>query len=98
MYVQPLHDFVVVQPFEQSTESSSGLTINIMSQTVPDRGVVLAVGPGRHQDGVFVPTTVKVGDHVLFSPNSGAYTKLGDDVDKVLILVEGNIIGVIKTP
>ncbi len=98
MYVQPLHDFVVVQPFEQSTETASGLTINIMSQTVPDRGRVLAVGPGRHQDGVFVPTTVKVGDTVLFSPNSGAYTKLGDDVDKVLILVEGNIIGVIKTP
>jgi chaperonin GroES len=66
MKLKPLHDRVVVRLIEAENVTESGLIIPDSSTEKPTQGEVLAVGPGKYVDGTFVPTTVKVGDRILF--------------------------------
>jgi chaperonin GroES len=56
--------------------------------------VVIAVGPGRQDDGKVIPIDVKPGDHVLFSKYGGTEIKL--DGEEHLILQEADVLGVIE--
>ena len=96
MPIQPLHDRVVVKPLspeEMGTTTASGIIIPDTAQEKPEQGRVVAVGPGKYEDGVRIPVSVSVGDRVLFS-------KYGYDTVKVggveyYVVTEGNILGVI---
>lgn len=67
--VNPLADRVVVRPADQSEKQlASGIIIpDTADKERPSKGEVVAVGPGKYDDGVLVPMTVQVGDTVLFS-------------------------------
>lgn len=89
----PMHDVVVVKPLEKSKTHNNFIT-STKNEEEPDRGVVISVGPGKYtESGVFIPTTVTVGETVLYVKGSGAFIKLDDDVEKVVVLPEANIIG-----
>ncbi len=67
--IQPLGDRVVVRGAKSGEKkSASGIIIPEMAGGKKDvgRGEVVAVGPGRYEDGMRVPMGVRVGDHVLF--------------------------------
>jgi|SRR5881296_1500193 len=78
--LQPLEDRVVVKPSEEEEMTTSGLVIPDTAKERPQEGEVIAVGPGRFEDGQRVPMDVKVGDKVIYSKYGGTEVKIeGED-------------------
>ena len=91
--VNPLSDRVVVKPADKNEEKqlASGIIIpETVDKERPSKGTVVAVGPGRYDDGVLVPMTVKVGDTVLFSKYG--YDEVKIDGEEYFILSESSIL------
>jgi chaperonin GroES len=64
----PLHDNVIVKPIEEETTTASGIVIpDTASKEKPMRGEVIAVGPGKTEDGKLIPVGVNAGDIVIFT-------------------------------
>jgi chaperonin GroES len=88
--ITPTGDHVVVEPINEDITSASGIIIpDTASKEKPMKGKVLAVGPGKFDDGKREPMEVKVGDTVLFSKYGPTEVKL--DGKEVLILSAGDI-------
>jgi chaperonin GroES len=93
--VRPLHDRVIVRREAEEEKSKGGIIIPDNAKEKPQRGWVVAVGPGRRDDdGKVVPLGVENGDRVLFGKYSGADVEI--DGEKHLILQENDILGVIE--
>ncbi len=88
--IVPLGDRLVVRQVRQEEVLSSGLVIPDTAQEKPQQGEVLAVGPGRTEDGKRIAMEVKVGDRVLFSKYSGQEVKL--DQEELLVLKESDVL------
>lgn len=71
--LHPLGDRVVIRPIEDSDRTTSGMLIKPdIAKEAPQRGLVLAVGPGRMtDDGTVLPMPVSVGDVVIYGKYSG---------------------------
>src|SRR5205814_7093573 len=82
--IKPLEDRIVVQASEAETTTASGLVIPDTAKEKPQEGTVLAVGPGRFEDGNRVPLDVKVGDKVLYSKYGGTEVKYNGEEYLVL--------------
>ena len=92
--IKPLGNRVVVEPEEQEEMTSCGIVLPETSKEKPQKGKVLATGPGeRDDDGKRIPLDVKEGDNVLFAKYSGTEIKLDDK--KVLILRESDLLGIV---
>ena len=91
--VAPLSDRVVVKPSEETEQMRGGLYIPDTAKEKPQQGEVIAVGPGRTEDGKRVPMEVKVGDKILYGKYSG--TEVTIDMVQMLILRESDILGVV---
>ena len=96
--IYPLADRVVVKPFtaeEMEKKNAAGIIIpDTVSKEKPEQGRVVAVGPGRYDDGKLIPVRVKVGDKVVFSKYGYDDIKV-DDIE-YYILKEENILAFIK--
>ena len=91
--VAPLADRVVVKALEESEQMRGGLYIPDTAKEKPQQGEIIAVGPGRFEDGNRVPMDVKVGDKVLYGKYSG--TEVTVDGEQYLILRESDVLAVI---
>lgn len=65
--IRPLYDNVLLKPAQAEEKTASGILLPESAREKTKKGEVIAVGPGKHQDGQLVPTTVKVGEMVLYS-------------------------------
>jgi chaperonin GroES len=92
--VKPLHDRIIVKRLEEEDKSKGGIIIPDTAKEKPQQGKVIAVGPGRREDGKVLPLDVKAGDKVLFAKYSGTEFKL--DGEEHLILREDDVLGVIE--
>jgi chaperonin GroES len=92
--LQPLEDRIVVKPSEGEEMTASGLVIPDTAKEKPQEGEVLAVGPGRFEDGNRVPLDVKVGDKVIYSKYGGTEVKVGGD--EVLILSARDVLAIVN--
>jgi len=93
--LKPLADRLVVKPLEEEEVTPSGIVIPETAKEKPQKGEVLAVGPGaRNDDGERVAMDVSVGDKVLFAKYGGTEIKV--DGDKLLILRESDILAIIE--
>lgn len=93
--ISPLGDRVVVKPSEKEGEKklASGIIIpETVDKEKPAKGEVVAVGPGKYDDGKKVPMQVKVGDVVLFSKYGYDEVKVGGE--EYYILSESSILGI----
>jgi chaperonin GroES len=91
MDLQPLGDRLIVEVLEEEETTSSGIVLPDTAKEKPQRGRVLAVGPGSRNDkGELVPMDVAVGDEIIFSKYGGTEIKIG--VDDVLILRESDVL------
>ena len=91
MDVQPLGDRLIVEPLEEEETTVSGIVLPDTAKEKPQRGKVLAVGPGgRNDSGELVPMEVAVGDEIIYSKYGGTEIKLG--ADDVLILRESDVL------
>ncbi|WP_194897625.1 MULTISPECIES: co-chaperone GroES [Catenulispora] len=77
--IKPLEDRVVVKPLDAEQTTASGLVIPDTAKEKPQEGVVLAVGPGRWEDGKRVELDVKEGDIVLYSKYGGTEVKYNNE-------------------
>ncbi len=95
MNLKPLHDRVIVKPLKEDEKTKSGIILPDTSKEKPERGEVVAVGPGRLLDnGSRASMTVKVGDRILFKKYSPDEVKV--DGQEYLILDEREILAVIE--
>ncbi len=78
--LEPLDDFVVVQPSDEESETTTGLIIPASTETACRTGVVTAVGADA--------SGVEPGDKVLFPEDAGYDVRLGGAAVKVLRRVE----------
>jgi chaperonin GroES len=93
MNLQPLGDRLIVEVLEEEETTSSGIVLPDSAREKPQRGKVLAVGPGSRNDkGDLVPMDVAVGDEIVFSKYGGTEVQLGAGVDEVLILRESDVL------
>ena len=92
--IKPLEDRIVVQAVEAETTTASGLVIPETAKEKPQEGVVLAVGPGRFEDGTRVPLDVQVGDKVLYSKYGGTEVKYAGE--EYLVLSARDVLAVIE--
>jgi chaperonin GroES len=91
MDLQPLGDRLIVEVLEEEESTASGIVLPDTAKEKPQRGRVLAVGPGtRDEDGKFVGMEVAEGDEVVFSKYGGTEIKLG--ADEYLILRESDVL------
>jgi chaperonin GroES len=91
MNLQPLGDRLIVETLEEEETTSSGIVLPDTAKEKPQRGRVLAVGPGARNDrGEIVPMEVAAGDEIIFSKYGGTEIKLG--ADEVLILRESDVL------
>ena len=91
MNLQPLGDRLIVEVLEEEETTVSGIVLPETAKEKPQRGRVLAVGPGgRDEDGKHVPMDVAEGDEIIFSKYGGTEIKLG--ADEVLILRESDVL------
>jgi chaperonin GroES len=94
MKFRPLHDRIVIKRLDADAKTASGIIIPDTAKEKPQRGEVVAAGPGRRDDsGKLIPIDVKVRDRVLFGKWSGTEVKI-DDVE-YLIINESDIMGVL---
>jgi len=89
----PLEDRIVVQPPEEEETTVSGIVIPDTAKEKPQEGKVVAVGPGRFEEGQRVPIDVKVGDSVIYSKYGGTEVKV--EGEEYLILSARDVLAVI---
>ena len=95
MKLQPLNDYVVVKPATKEETTKSGIVLATTGDKErPDQGEVIAVGPGKLNDGKRESLSVKIGDVVLFAKYSPTEIEL--DGEKFLVIEEKDILAVIK--
>lgn len=87
--IKPLADRVLVQPAPAEEKTASGIIIPDTAKEKPQRGTVVAVGPGKKDE----PTTVSVGDTVLYGKYSG--TELNVDGTDYLMMRESDILAIV---
>ena len=93
--ITPLGDRVVVKPLGREETTKSGIVLPDTAKEKPQRGTIVAAGPGRRDDdGDRIELDVKVGDQVLFAKYSGTEFKLDDD--ELLTLAEKDILAVVN--
>ena len=88
--VSPLADRVVVKALEETEQMRGGLYIPDTAKEKPQQGEIVAVGPGRFDEGKRVPMDLKVGDKVLYGKYSGTNITLGGD--EVVILKASDVL------
>nr|CAA6829376.1 MAG: Heat shock protein 60 family co-chaperone GroES [uncultured Thiotrichaceae bacterium] len=96
MNIRPLHDRIVVRRMEEEKTTASGIIIPDSATEKPDRGEILAAGPGKAgDDNELVALQVAVGDQVLFGKYAGTAVKV--DGEEVLIMREEDVLAVIES-
>jgi chaperonin GroES len=93
--LKPLGDRIVVKTLEAETATAGGIILPDTAKEKPQRGSVLAVGPGKVLDnGKISAVDVKVGDTVVYSKYGGTEIKVGGE--EVVILRADDILGILS--
>lgn len=88
--IKPLADRVVIEPAPAEEKTASGIIIPDTAKEKPQKGTVVATGPGKKDE----PITVKVGDKVLYGKYAG--TEITIDGKEYLIMRESDIYAIIS--
>jgi chaperonin GroES len=95
MAVKPLDDRVLVKQSAAEERTSGGIVLPDTAKEKPQRGKVIAVGPGKLlDDGKRAVPSVKKGDEVYYGKYSGTEIKI--DGDEYVILKESDVLAVIE--
>ena len=95
MAIRPLSDRLVIKVIDDTEQTSGGIFIPDSAKEKPQKGEVIAVGPGKTlEDGKREEMEVKVGDIVLFAKYAGTDVKLNDEMLKILSVKD--VLGVLE--
>jgi chaperonin GroES len=87
--ITPLHDRVIVKPAAAETKTAGGIIIPDTAKEKPQRGTVVAAGPGKKDE----PVTVQPGDTVLYGKYAG--TEITIDGEELIIMRESDILAIV---
>jgi len=94
MNVKPLEDRIILKPLEAETKTAGGIIIPDAAKEKPQKGEIVAVGPGKTSDqGKKIEVYLRKGDKVLYGKYSG--TEISIDGQDYLILRESDVLAVI---
>jgi len=94
MNIRPLEDRIILKPMEAEQKTTGGIIIPDNAKEKPQKGEVVAVGPGKVSDkGQKIEVTLKKGDKVLYGKYSG--TEVSVDGTDYLILRESDVLAVL---
>lgn len=91
--IKPLSDRVLVQPKAAEEKTESGIIIPDTAKEKPQEGTVVAVGPGKVENGNKIEMSVNEGDKVLYGKYAGTEVTL--DGEDYMIMREGDILGIV---
>jgi chaperonin GroES len=98
--IQPLHDRIIIEAASKEDRTAGGIILPDSAQEKPQRGTVVAVGPGKRLDsGTLAPVDVKTGDTVLYGKYAGTEVSVGGKdyvilrAEDVLAVLEGALAG-----
>jgi chaperonin GroES len=92
--IKPLEDRIVISVLDSEQTTASGIVIPDTAKEKPQEGTVIAVGPGRFEDGARVPLDIAECDTVIFSKYGGTEVKFG--ADEYLILSARDVLAVVN--
>jgi len=92
--IKPLEDRILVKTLEAEQTTASGLVIPDTAKEKPQEGEVLAVGPGRFEDGQRLPLDINVGDKVIYSKYGGTEVKY--DGQEYLLLSARDVLAIVE--
>jgi chaperonin GroES len=92
--IRPLGDRVLVKPLETEVKTKSGIVLPDSAKEKSNEAEVIAVGPGKYDDGKLIAPEVKVGDRVIYKESWGSKVKI--DGDEYELLDSDSILGVIE--
>jgi chaperonin GroES len=96
MKINPLGDRVVIKRVEAEGKSAGGILLPDSAKNKPQKGTVLAVGPGRRlKDGSIAKMQLKIGDVVLFTNWAGDEFKQSQG-DDILLMREEDVLAVVE--
>ena len=87
--IKPLADRVIIEPAQAEEKTAGGLIIPDTAKEKPQRGTVVAVGPGKKDE----PMTVKIDDQVLYAKYAG--TEISFEGKNYLIMRESDIVAIV---
>ncbi|RLD14904.1 MAG: co-chaperone GroES [Caldiserica bacterium] len=95
MNLKPIGDKIVVEPEKEEEVTKSGIVLPDTAKEKPQKGKVVAVGPGKILDnGERSPMEVKEGDTVIYSKYAGTEVKIDDK--EYLILSQRDILAILE--
>ena len=94
MNLKPLADRVILKPIEAEETTKSGIILPDSAKEKPQEAEVVAVGPGKIEDGKKMEMSVKVGDKVIYSKYAGDDIKI--DGKEYTIIEEEKILAIVE--
>ena len=92
MKLVPLSDRVVLKQLEAEETTKSGIILTSSAQEKPQEAEVIAVGPGKVEDGKEVKMEVAVGDQVIYSKYAGTNVEIDDE--EYIIVKQDDILAI----
>ena len=92
--LKPLHDYVVLEKVKEEEKTQSGIILTQKAKDEPSHGVVVAVGPGKTEDGKLVPIDLSEGMKVIYKKYSGTEVKV--DNRELLLIKAEDILAVVE--
>ncbi|NCB32937.1 MAG: co-chaperone GroES [Erysipelotrichia bacterium] len=92
--LKPLHDYVVLEKCKEEVKTQSGIILTGKPKDEPSNGIVVAVGPGKVEDGKLIPIELKKGQQVIYKKYSG--TDITVDKKDLLLIQSDDILAVVE--
>jgi chaperonin GroES len=92
--LRPLGDRVVIKPTPREEMTKSGIVLPDTAKEKPQEGEIIAVGPGKFEDGKREPIDVSVGQKVLYAKYSGTEFKI--EGEEFLIVSQKDILAIVE--
>lgn len=94
MKLVPLSNRIVLKEFEAEEKTKGGIILTSAQQQKPQWAQVIAVGPGRMEEGKLIPMEVKVGDKVIYASYAGTKVDLEDE--QFIIVSSDDILAIVE--
>ena len=92
--INPLADYCLIEPLQKETTLPSGIVIPETAKEKPQEGKIIAVGPGKMDEGKVVSMTIKVGDIVMYKKWGGTEIKV--DGKDMLLVKEEDVLAIVE--
>ncbi len=92
--LKPLSDYLLIETLEEETTLPSGIVIPDTAKEKPQKGKIIAAGPGKKEDGKRMEMDVKVGDVVMFKKWGGTEVKV--EGKEYLLVREDDILAIFE--